>query len=286
MASTSKIWLITGTASSLRSLERLKDLEGTNDNLRLLQIDVTDGPNIITAKVMDCLSSRTPFWGRLDVIVNNAGVNYLGLLEEGGSAFLWRQFDVNVFGVMDVTTAALPHLRAQKQGTAIIMGSRSAWIPEFPPRKEPGPSAGSYTSSKAAVHALAEAFGSELVSLNIRVLLVEPSAFRTGILEAKGTMDGLRPKHPITDYDETQAKVLSIFESPQSLVSLTPGDPVKVMEAVVDVVQGEGVAKGKPWPTYLVLGSDAEKAILAKTEKLKSHMEEWTEVARGLNSRE
>ncbi|KAJ7677228.1 hypothetical protein B0H17DRAFT_1334370 [Mycena rosella] len=287
MTNTCRIWLITGAASGFgrclitsilargdrviatsRSLEALKPLEGTNEDLRLLQLDVTDGPEVINAKMAEAVA----FFGGLDVVVNNAGANYLGLLEEGGSAYLRKQFDLSVFGVMDVTTAALPYLRAQKQGTVVIIGSRSAWIPEIP-------GLGSYASAKAAVHALAEGFSGELAHLNIRVLLVEPSAFRTAMMNAVGTIDGLkRTTGAIADYDAPRNATLNFFKS----VPPPSGDPVKAMEAVVDVVRGEGVAAGRPWPTYLVLGRDAEKAILAKTDKLTRHLEDWSDVVRGV----
>ncbi|KAJ7722293.1 hypothetical protein DFH07DRAFT_289091 [Mycena maculata] len=282
-----KVWFITGAASGFgrclvdsviargdrviatsRSLESLKPLEGTNDDIRLLQLDVTDGPEIIKAKMVEAVT----FFGGLDVIVNNAGANYLGITEEGGSAFLRKQFDVCLFGVMDVTAAALPYLRAQKSGTVVIIGSRSAWVAEA------FPGLASYASSKAAVHALAEGFSGELAHLNIRVLLVEPSAFRTGMINAPGMLDGLTRKDGFADYDKPRNALLNFFKT----VPPPPGDPVKAMEAVVDVVKGEGVAAGRPWPTYLVLGRDAEKAILAKTDKLRMHLEEWTDVVRGV----
>ncbi|KAJ7184376.1 hypothetical protein C8R46DRAFT_459014 [Mycena filopes] len=287
---TPKVWFITGASSGFgrclvtevlsrgdrvvatsRSSKSLQPLEGTNQNLRLLELDVTAGPEIIKTKMAEAAA----FFGGLDVIVNNAGANYLGMLEEGGSAHLRKQFDVCLFGVMDVTTAALPYLRAQRDGTIIIMGSRSAWVPEFP-------GIGAYASAKAAVHALAEAFSGELAHLNIRVLLVEPSAFKTGIAYAEGFMDGLeREDTMIPDYDLPRKKTLNLFKTVAQQGSM-PGDPVKAMAAVVDVVRGEGVASGRPWPTYLVLGLDAEKAILAKTQKLKNHLEEWTDVVRGV----
>ncbi|KAJ6488462.1 hypothetical protein C8R47DRAFT_479675 [Mycena vitilis] len=281
-----KIWFITGASSGFgrclvsevlgrgdvviatsRSLEGLKALEGMNERLRLLELDVTAGAEVIKAKVAEAVT----FFGGLDVIVNNAGANFTGILEEGGTAFLRKQFEVCLFGVMDVTTAALPYLRAQRDGTIIIIGSRSAWAPEIP-------GIGSYASSKAAVHALAEAFSGELAHLNIRVLLVEPSAFRTDMLNAQGAMDGLKTKSPIADYDLPRNRTLNLF------TNLPPpsGDPVKAMAAVVDVVKGEGVAVGKPWPTYLVLGRDAEKAIVSKMEKLKDHLAMWTDVVRGV----
>ncbi|KAJ6606389.1 hypothetical protein DFH09DRAFT_1241948 [Mycena vulgaris] len=296
MTNTRKIWLITGkfaspphmrSASSgfgrclitsilgrgdrviatSRSLDALKPLEGTSDDLRLLQLDVTDGPEVITGKMAEAVA----IFGSLDVVVNNAGANFLGILEEGGSAYLRKQYDLNVFGVMDVTAAALPYLRAQREGTVVIIGSRSAWIPEVP-------GLASYASSKAAVHALAEGLSGELAHLNVRVLLVEPSAFRTSMMNAAGAFDGMTGEDGIADYDQPRNATLNLFKK----LPAPPGDPVKAMEAVVDVVRGEGVAAGRPWPTYLVLGSDAEKAILAKTEKLKTHLEEWSDVVRGV----
>ncbi|KAJ7684542.1 hypothetical protein DFH06DRAFT_1264064 [Mycena polygramma] len=253
-----------------RSLAALKALEGTNERLRLLELDVTAGAEVIKAKMAEAVT----FFGGLDVIVNNAGANFTGILEEGGTAFLRKQFEV----FMDVTTAALPYLRARRDGTIIIIGSRSAWVPEIPTLGLAKPLTGSYASSKAAVHALAEAFSGELAHLNIRVLLVEPSAFRTDMLNAQGAMDGLKTKNPIADYDLPRNRTLNF------LTGIPPpsGDPVKAMTAVVDVVKGEGVAAGKPWPTYLVLGRDAEKAIVSKMEKLKDHLVVWTDVVRGV----
>lgn len=96
--------------------------------------------------------------------------------------------------------------------------------------------------------------------------------------KADGVLDGLTRTDGIPDYDVPRNRTLALF------TGLPPpaGDPVKGMRAVVDVVRGEGVAAGKPWPSYLVLGRDAEKAILAKTETLKRHLQEWTEVVRGV----
>jgi NAD(P)-dependent dehydrogenase (short-subunit alcohol dehydrogenase family) len=128
------------------------------------------------------------------------------------------------------------------------------------------------------VHALAEGFAGELAHLNIRVLLVEPSAFRTGMITAAGAFDGLTRQDGIADYDQPR----NFFSNMLKTLGPAPGDPAKAMEAVVDVVRGEGVAVGRPWPTYLVLGRDSEKAIIAKTDKLKKHLEDWSDVVRGV----
>ncbi|KAJ6473639.1 hypothetical protein C8R47DRAFT_717143 [Mycena vitilis] len=138
----SKVWLITGAASGFgrsllssvlargdrviatsKSLEPIQDLDGTSENLRLIQLDVTTGEELIRCKMQEAA-------GRIDVLVNNAGSCHLGLLEEGGSALLRKQYETNVFGLLDVTSACLPYMRAQNEGTIVVIGSRSAWTCE------------------------------------------------------------------------------------------------------------------------------------------------------------
>ncbi|KAJ7742683.1 hypothetical protein DFH07DRAFT_836082 [Mycena maculata] len=281
----SRVWLITGTTSGFgrnlvssvlargdrviatsRNLDPIEDLEGTSDNLRLLQLDVTAGEEIIKCRVADARA----IWGRIDVVVNNAGSCYLGLLEEGGSALLRKQYEVNVFGLLDVTSACLPYLRAQNGGTIVVVGSRSAWTAETI-------GLGPYGSSKAAVHALAETLSVEVAQFNIRVLLVEPSAFRTRMVR---TADNYNTQNPIAAYDDTRRENLSSYSARDGAQM---GDPAKAMEAVVDVVRGEGAAKGKPWPRYLLLGKDADRDVRAKCKIMTEHLDEWREVVTGVD---
>ncbi|KAJ7750390.1 hypothetical protein DFH07DRAFT_961353 [Mycena maculata] len=276
------VWLITGTSSGFgsclvasvlargdrviataRSLDSIKHLEGT-PNIAIRQLDVTAGAEAITPIVAEAAGIH----GRLDVVVNNAGSGYPALLEEGGSDMLRKQFDVNFFGVMDVAQATLPYLRAQKAGTMVIVGSRSAWKTELP-------GIGAYAASKAAVHALAETLTVEVAPFGVRVLLVAPGAFRTAIYR--------QPYHlanPLPDYDKMRALSAARFGA----VSGTErGDPAKAMEAVVDVVRGEGAAAGRPWPGTLVLGEDAESDLRVKTKKILDNLDEWNDVVRGVN---
>ncbi|KAJ7078071.1 hypothetical protein C8R44DRAFT_910609 [Mycena epipterygia] len=281
----SKVWLITGASSGFghslissvlargdrviatsRSLEPIQNLEGTNDNLRLLQLDVTAGEEVLRSRVADVVAA----WGRLDVLVNNAGSCHLGILEEGGSALLRRQYEVNVFGLVDVTSACLPYLRAQNEGTVVMMGSRSAWTAETI-------GLGPYGSSKAAVHALAETLSAELAQFNIRVLLVEPSAFRTKMVR---TAENYNLANPIAAYDGARRTNLDWYVARDGAQA---GDPDKAMEAVVDVVRGEGAAQGKPWPGYLLLGKEADRDVRAKCKIMTEHLDEWREVVRGVD---
>ncbi|KAJ7100672.1 hypothetical protein B0H15DRAFT_458313 [Mycena belliarum] len=324
-ASTPLVWLITGTSSGLgaalvpavlargdrviataRSLASIAHLADP-DRVCVRALDVTAGPTALTAIVAECAR----VWGRIDVVVNNAGAGLPGLLEEGGSDLLRRQFDVNFFGVMDVISAALPHLRAQRSGTVVIVGSRSAWKPEHPVRRVPlppppdrpslsppsqglgAPSAhanlfladvspcvpGHYAASKAALHALAGTLAAELAPLNIRVLALAPGAFRTAMYGQ--AYPAYHTANAIADYDQVRAQSMARFAS----VSGTErGDPVKAMSALVDVVRGEGVARGKAWPAHgLVLGEDAEQDVRAGCARVVEGVEEWLDVVRGVS---
>ncbi|KII85496.1 hypothetical protein PLICRDRAFT_668304 [Plicaturopsis crispa FD-325 SS-3] len=239
------------------------------DHLRKLQLDVTAGPEAIQLRVDEAIG----IWGRIDVLVNNAGSGVLGLLEEGGSTLLEEQFKTNLYGAFDVTNAVLPHLRARKSGTVVVIGSRSSWRPEL---------AVSFVSGvvlSIVAHlfsSLAETFTVELEPFGIRVLIVEPGAFRTENIYATPCHMG----YPISDLDELRAHSLAVFKAVDGQQN---GDPAKAMEAVVDVVRGEGKAKGRPWPTYLVLGDDAERDIRAKIQKMLDTLDAWADVTRGTN---
>jgi len=289
------VWLITGTTSGFgrrlvtsalargdkviataRSQDKLQELvEKTcsanprwRNNIKTMQIDVLEGETQLKEKVEEAAK----MWGRIDVMVNNAGVGFHGLLEEGGMALLRRNMESNLFGMMKMTTAVLPHLRANKEagGTLVFLGSRSAWTTDSVA------GSGNYGASKAAVHALAETFSVELAPFNIRVLLVAPGSFRTeGIFQQKFYAD-----NRISAYDSIHEKARDGFAA---TAGVQKGDPEKAMEVVVDVVRGEGVAKGRAWPFYLVLGEDADQNVDDKCNKVLGVLKKWRDVARRVN---
>ena len=124
--------------------------------------------------------------------------------------------------------------------------------------------------------ALTETLSAELSSFNIRVVLVEPSAFRTeGILGQE-----FFTANPIPDYDELRAACIARYKS---LPGTYNGDPDKAAEAIVDVVRGEGVAKGRLWPEYLFLGEGAEVAVRGKCSKNLKVLDEWLDVTRNVH---
>jgi NADP-dependent 3-hydroxy acid dehydrogenase YdfG len=148
----SRVWFITGCSSgfgqriaqiavsrkdrviaSARNMDRLKaafDKAGltNNENVKLFQLDVTESESSLTSK----LGEAVKIWGKIDVLVNNAGYGQVCFMEEAGSSQLKKQFDTNVFGLLNVTNAVLPHMRERRSGTIVQIGSRSEWSAETP----------------------------------------------------------------------------------------------------------------------------------------------------------
>ncbi|KAJ7359919.1 hypothetical protein DFH08DRAFT_953013 [Mycena albidolilacea] len=162
-------------------------------------------------------------------------------------AQMGRQYEMNVFDALDMTTAVLPYIRKEKSGTIVMMGSRTSWRPE-------NTCSGFYASSKAALRVFSETLASEVAQFSIRILIIEPAAFRTGAL----------------------------ISNTMTQENLT-GDPAKAMEAVVDVVRGEGKAAGRPWPLYLVLGDVGVSGVTEKCDTIKNVVERWRDVSTGLD---
>ncbi|KAI0658626.1 NAD-P-binding protein [Cubamyces menziesii] len=280
-----KIWLITGTSSGFgkrlvvsvlargdcviataRNIEKLKAIfpAAERSRLHLLQLDVSDSPEVVQQRMKEALS----VWGRIDVVVNNAGYGVKAVLEEGGSLAALTQFQTNIFGVLNVTNSVLPHMRERRSGTIVIIGSRSAWRPEVSP-------AGFYAASKAAVHAIGETYASELRPFGIRVLIVAPGAFRTeGVHAYPATIHNHVPA-----YDAAREAGMARFAA---IAGHERGDPAKAMELLVDVVKGEGRAAGRDWPLWLVLGRDAYTDVRAKCNRILKTMDAWEDVATDL----
>jgi NAD(P)-dependent dehydrogenase (short-subunit alcohol dehydrogenase family) len=286
----SRVWFITGCSSgfgqriaqiavsrndrviaSARNMDRLKAAFNkagltNNENIKLFQLDVTESESSLASK----LGEAVKIWGKIDVLVNNAGYGQLCFMEEAGSSQLKKQFDTNVFGLLNVTNAVLPHMRERRSGTIVQIGSRSEWSAETPMK-------GIYAAGKAAVRVFSESLASEVKPFGIRFLIVEPGAFRTeGIYD-----NGQYTDNQIPDY-EPMRKIMT--ERIAAIPGKEPGDPDKGMEAVVDVVQGTGKAAGKEWPLYLFLGTDAEKDVRNKCKILLDLLDsDWNQITRGVS---
>ncbi|THH29870.1 hypothetical protein EUX98_g4307 [Antrodiella citrinella] len=282
-----KVWLVTGTSSGFgkrlvasilargdrviataRSIEKMKSLYtlsgASRTRLYLLRLDITDNVETIQKVVSEALS----VWGRIDVLVNNAGYGVKSVIEEGGSLAALTQFQTNVFGVINTTNAVIPQMRERRSGTIVIIGSRSGWTPAMPP-------VGFYAASKAAVHAIGETYSTELAPFGIRVMVVAPGSFRTeNVLKQPMTIH-----NHIPEYDGLRAAAADKFAA---VAGNEKGDPVKAMELLVDVVRGEGRAYGREWPLWLFMGKDCYRDVRSKCEKVLQTLDTWEDLAMDL----
>jgi hypothetical protein len=135
---------------------------------------------------------------------------------------------------------------------------------------------GLYGSSKAALRCISETLAVEIEQFSIRMLIVEPAAFRTNSLMNTPYYTG----NEIPDYAEMREKSIKWYDTLHGLVK---GDPAKAMEVLTDVVRGEGGAAGRPWPLYLILGDVGVSGISEKCHQILRVIDDWRDVSTGLN---
>jgi NAD(P)-dependent dehydrogenase (short-subunit alcohol dehydrogenase family) len=181
----------------------------------MLRLDVRSGESIAA-----CAAQVFARAGHLDVLVNNAGVMHLGVVEETTIDEARAVLETNLFGVVRLTNAVLPHMRARRRGRIINVGSAAAWVGE--------PGEAFYASSKHALAGYTEALRHEVWPLGIHVSLVEPGAFATNVLQAASTSAAR-----LSDYDPVrQAAARTLQNSLQR-----GGDPWKVAQLVMKVAR-------------------------------------------------
>jgi len=198
-------------------------------------------------------------FGRIDVLVNNAGYGYLAAVEEGDDADVRAMFDTNFFGLAAMTRAVLPIMRAQKSGAIVNISSIGGFIGN--------PGSGYYAATKFAVEGLSEALSKELAPLGIKVIIVEPGPFRTDW----GGRSLKTPKTPIDAYETAIARRRQI----QSFSGNQPGDPVRASEAIIAAVE-------QPHPPLrLPLGAFAYELMGAEIEAVRKEHASLEGIARG-----
>jgi NAD(P)-dependent dehydrogenase (short-subunit alcohol dehydrogenase family) len=198
-------------------------------------------------------------FGRIDVLVNNAGYGHLGPFEEASAAEIEAQYRVNVYGAMHVTRAVLPVMRQQQSGRIFNISSVAGLTGAA--------MASLYCSSKFALEGWSESLAAELSPLGIHVTAVEPGFFRTDFLDSSS----------IRYTPATHAEYRSGHEQMQTWLNgknhLQEGDPVKFAEVLLHVAEKE------TQPTHLVLGSDAIGYLRARIERDTLQLEEWSSVS-------
>ena len=220
-----------------------------------LRLDVTDQASV-DAAVAEALER----FGRVDVLVNNAGYGLAGGIEEATEAEFMPVFETNVFGLIRVTRALLPQFRKQRSGNIVNLSSIGGLIG--------GAGWGYYNATKFAVNGFSEALAAELAPLGVHVTIVEPGPFRTDFLGRSG----VEAAHRIPDYDQTAGKARQYF---RDQAGLQPGDPAKAVKAIIAAVEAP-----EP-PRHLVLGKSAFDRMSSRLDLWKKDLEAWRETSLG-----
>jgi NAD(P)-dependent dehydrogenase (short-subunit alcohol dehydrogenase family) len=240
-----------------RRADAVKDfVDEFGDRALAVALDVTDAGQIAAA-----VSAADEAFGGIDVLVNNAGHGYLSAVEEGEDAEVRKLFDVNYFGAVDMIKAVLPAMRARGSGHIINISSMTGLVAN-PPNAY-------YSSTKFALEAVTEALATEVRPLGIKVIAIEPGAFRTDWASRSMKESG----SPIADYADVAARKDLIKQFADHL----PGDPKKVAEAVLMVTELDDP------PLRLLLGRDVLKAMRDKITALSASIEEWKAVTKDVN---
>jgi len=221
-------------AATSRSIGKLTRELGTKTERFLpLEVDLVN-----EASVADAVRSTLAHFGSLDVVVNNAGYGQLGTVEEVTDAEARANYDVNVFGVLNVLRASLPQLRDRRAGHVFNISSIGGYVGGFS-------GWGIYCSSKFALAGLSEALSEDLQPFGVKVTLVYPGYFRTNFL---GQDAVARPRQPIAAYESARASERQHLDS---INGNQPGDPQKLSRALIEAY------RLKNPPLHLFLGTDA-----------------------------
>jgi NAD(P)-dependent dehydrogenase (short-subunit alcohol dehydrogenase family)/ketosteroid isomerase-like protein len=266
------VWLVTGASKGfgqalteavlnrghcvIATSRRIRDLQSLADQFpdRVLtaKLDVTDPGE--ARKVVRQGVSR---FGRIDVVFNNAGFGYVGAIEELTDRELRKQIEVDLFGVINLTRAALPQLRKQRAGHFVQMSSLNG--------VEGLAGAGYYAASKFGIEGFSETLAAEVAHLGIKVTIVEPGPFRTSFLSDKS----VKWAKPIADYAESVGKSRKTL---RAMDGKQPGDPARAAQAIIQAVEA-----GKP-PLRLALGKMALQHIRAALGGRLKELDAWAEV--------
>ncbi|MFF4015908.1 oxidoreductase [Streptomyces sp. NPDC001843] len=240
--------------ATARRPEQLTDLVSRyGDQVRTVPLDVTD-----TVAARDSVQTAVDAFGRLDVVVNNAGYANSAPIEEMAEDDFRAQFEANFFGVVNVSRAALPTLRAQRSGTFLQFSSLGG-------RVGGTPGMGAYQSAKFAVEGFSEVLANEVAPFGIRVVIVEPGAFRT---DWQGSSMEL---HAVgADYEETVG-AMNKYRAENN--GSQPGDPVRAAKVLIDVAHHDDP------PRRLLLGAQAVAMALEAGEARAAETRKWAEVS-------
>ncbi|MBP1223537.1 SDR family NAD(P)-dependent oxidoreductase [Flavobacterium sp. 1355] len=271
---TKKVWFVTGASKGLglilvqkllangyrvaatsRDINALtKEVGVTSDQFLPLEVDL-----VTESSVKDAVAKTINHFKTIDVVVNNAGYGQVGTLEELSDEESRRNFDINVFGLLNVIRNTMPEFRANKSGHFFNISSIGGYHGGFP-------GWGIYCSTKFAVAGLTEGLRAEAKAFDVNVTLVYPGYFRTSFLT--GDSMGL-PKNPIADYEEARQSVIA---HQNEINGNQPGDPEKAVDALIQI------SNEKNPPLHLFLGEDAYNMANVKIKEVEADLEKWKSV--------
>ena len=268
----SKVWLITGANSGFglalaeaavaegdvvvataRRPEALAGLVAAHpDQVEAVRLDVTD-----LAAIDAVVADVTARHGRIDVLVNNAGRTHVGAAEETTDAELRSLFEVHLFGPAALVRAVLPSMRRRRSGAIVQLSSMGGQM------SFAGFSA--YSATKFALEGMSEALLDEVAPLGIKVLVVEPGAFRTGLMGNRSV------SAEIDDYAATVGRTRAMAEAGDGT---QPGDPAKAAAVILAALAAEHT------PLHLPLGNDGVDAVLGHLDAVRAEVTAWEKAAR------
>ena len=268
-----KAWFITGAGRGLgaqiaqaalvaghqvvatgRNAAAVRAALGPQERLLVLALDVTN-----ESQARAAARRALKEFGRIDVLVNNAGYGLLGGVEEATGDEVEAVFRTNVFGTLNVIRAVLPSMRARREGHIVNLSSIGGYSASV--------GWGVYGATKFAIEGISESLGKELDHLGVHVTVVEPGYFRTGFLGG----DSLRrAAASISDYSPSVGRMRTFA---QSANGQQPGDPERLAQVLVDIG-----GSPKP-PRRLALGSDTVRAIRAKNAAVELELAQWLDVS-------
>jgi NAD(P)-dependent dehydrogenase (short-subunit alcohol dehydrogenase family) len=270
-----KVWLITGASKGLglslakkllnggyrvvattRNIQALTSVLGNSSQTFLpLEVELTSNES-----VQNAIEASVAHFGRIDVVVNNAGFGLIGTLEELSDAEVRNNFDVNVFGSLNVIRNVIPYLRQQRSGYVFNIASIGGYAGGFP-------GFGIYCSTKFAVAGFTEALAEEMKDFGVHVSVVYPGYFRTDFLSSGSIKTA---SHPINAYETARASEQAHLNS---INGNQPNDPERAAEIFIEISQ-----LPKP-PVHLFLGKDAYTVANQKIEFIQQTMSEYKALA-------
>ncbi|WP_291146765.1 SDR family NAD(P)-dependent oxidoreductase [Flavobacterium sp. UBA7680] len=274
--SSQKVWFITGAskgmgleavnavlkngdkvAATSRNLKELIDQIGNqNENFLPLQLDITND-----GEVKNVIQTTIDTFGKIDVVLNNAGYYLVGSMEEISNEEFRKTIDVNLFGTVNVIRNVMPFLRQQKSGHILNIASNMGYIGYA--------NTGSYNAAKFAVIGLSEALAQEAKQFNIKITAVAPGMFRTSFM-SDSTL--AQAKNKIDVYNvEQHVNMLKSFDGNQ------PGDPKKLVKILIDITNLENP------PVHLPLGNDSYNSIIEHRKTEAEEMELWKHLSFATN---